>query len=83
MIDEEKKKDRRNKVNEYIEQMVTEYVKPAKVVIQSKTETGYRSIKNIRIVAIRKNRSFDIFPCYFFEMQIGIISNVWFVVKMP
>ncbi len=62
MIDEEKEEDRRNKVYEYIDQMVTKYVKPAKIVIQSKTETGYRSIKNIRIVAIRKHRSFDIFP---------------------
>jgi len=70
-------------VDEYIDQMVTEYVKPAKVVIQSKTETGYRSVRDIGIVAMRKDRSFDIFPCYFSEMQIGIISNVWLVVKMP
>ena len=83
MIDEEKKEDRRNKVNEYIEQMVTKYIKLSKIVIQAKTKTGYRSIKNIRIVAIRKESSFYMFPCYFFEMQIGISSNIWFVVKMP
>jgi len=39
MIDEEKKEDRRNKVNEYIEQMVTKYIKLSKIVIQTKTET--------------------------------------------
>ena len=70
-------------MDEYIDQMVTEYVKRAKVMIQSKTEAGYRSVWEIGIVAIRKDRSFDIFPCYFSEMQIGISSNVWLVVKMP
>jgi len=83
MIDEKKKKDRRNKVNEYIDQMVAKYIELSEIIIQTKTETGYWSIKNIRIVAIRKKRSFYIFPCYFFEMQIGIISNVWHIIEVP
>jgi len=52
-------------------------------VIQSKSETGHRSIRHIGVVAIRKEGSLKVFPCYFFEVQIGIIRNVWFIVKMP
>jgi len=70
-------------VDEYIDQMVTEYLEPAKVMIQGKCQAGHWSIKNSRVVTIGIESSLKIFPGYFFEVQIGVIGNVWFIVEMP
>ena len=70
-------------MDKYIDQMVAKDIEPAKIVIESESETGYGSIKDGGVVAIGIESSSKIFPCYFFEVQIGIIGNVCFIVKMP
>jgi len=70
-------------VDEYIDQMVTRNIEPIEIVIQSKSEAGHRSVENSRVVAIRKEGSLKVFPGYFFKVQIGIIRDVWLIVKMP
>jgi hypothetical protein len=70
-------------VDEYVDQMVAKYIEPAKIVIQGKAQAGYRSIQDIGIVEVRIDREFGIFPCYFFEMQIRVLRDIGFVIKMP
>ena len=70
-------------MDEYIDQMVAEDIEPIEIVIQGKSETGHRPIRYSGAVAIRKEGSLKAFPCYFFKVQIGIIRDVWLIVKMP
>jgi hypothetical protein len=83
MVDEKEEKNGRQQVDKYIDQMIAKNVEPTKIVIQSKSQTSYRSVRHSGIVAVSIKGSFKILPGYFFQMQIGIISNVWFIIKMP
>ena len=70
-------------MSEYVDQMVSKDIETAEIVIQGKGDAGYRSIKDGRVVAVRVKGSFKVLPCYFFEVQIGVICYIGLVVKMP
>ena len=70
-------------MDEKINQVVTKYVERSEIVIQGKRETGNRSVKDMRAIAIRKEDLSDIFPCDGSKMQIGIVGNIGLIIKMP
>jgi len=70
-------------MDEYINEMVTKYVESIEIIIQSKSETGHRSIRHSGVVAIGIEGSLKVFPGYFFKVQIGVIRDVWLIVKVP
>ena len=70
-------------MNEYVDEMVSKDIETAEIVIQGEGQTGYRSIEDGGIITVRVEGSFEVLPCYFLEVQIGVICYIWLVVKMP
>ena len=62
MIDKKKEEYRSQKMDEYINHMITEDVKSSKIVIQGKTKARYWPVKGVGMVAIGKQGELDLFP---------------------
>jgi hypothetical protein len=83
VIDKEKQKKGGHKVDGYIYEMVSKDIVPAKIVIQGKTETCYRTIISSAWKWKRKKRFLDVLPGEFCEMYTPVFDNIGNIIKMP
>ncbi len=79
-MNKEKQEDRGQKVNGDIDKMVTKHIIFAKIVVEGKSKTRYRSVNPLFVL---KKRFPDFLPTDFCEVYCLSIQNVLLVIKMP
>lgn len=75
VVDKKEKEYWSKKVYKYIYEMITKDVKLSEIIIQGKTETGYRPVNGVGIVLIGIKGSFDIIQESFFKciLELSLI----------
>ena len=82
-MNKEKQEDRGQKVNGDIDKMVTKHIIFAKIVVEGKSKTRYRSVNPSTAISAGKKGLFDVLPANFPEVKWFVLKDVNFIIEMP
>jgi hypothetical protein len=82
-MNKEKQEDRGQKVNGDIDKMVTKHIIFAKIVVEGKSKTRYRSVNPSTPIIAGEKCLFDGLPANSLKVKWLVLKDVNFIIEMP
>ena len=83
MIEKKEQKESGQKVDGYIDHMVTKNIVFPEKVIESKTQTRYWSINSFTAIKTGKKCLFKVLPAEFVKVYWFVFKDINFVIEVP